>query len=76
MQDTNQVKHGKCGNNVSSLGATLKHSWSNVSMYAVTTILISECQINPLTAGAFHIRFLHFLLAHYISAIKHINDKK
>ena len=25
-------------------------------------------QFNPLTAGAVHIRFLHFLLAHYISA--------
>ena len=31
---------------------------------------------NPLTAGAVHIRFLHFLLAHYISAFKHIKDKK
>ena len=31
---------------------------------------------NPLIAGAVHIRFLHFLLAHYISAFKHIKDKK
>ena len=30
--------------------------------------------VNPLTAGAVHIRFLHFLLAHYISAFKHIED--
>ena len=32
-------------------------------------------QLNPLTAGAVHIRFLHFLLAHYISAFEHIKDK-
>ena len=32
--------------------------------------------INPLTAGAVHIRFLHVLLAHYISAFKHVKDKK
>ena len=31
---------------------------------------------NPLTAGAVHIRFLHFLLAHYISAFKPVEDKK
>ena len=39
------------------------------------------CFINPLTAGAVHISFLHFLLAHYTSAFKHfiliiIKDKK
>ena len=28
-----------------------------------------------LTAGAVHIRFFTFLLAHYISAFKHIEDK-
>ena len=33
-------------------------------------------EINPLTAGAVHIRFLHFLLAHCISAFKHIKGKK
>ena len=32
--------------------------------------------MNPLTAGAVHTRFLHFLLAHYISAFKHNTDKK
>ena len=32
--------------------------------------------INPLTAGAAYIRFLHFLLAHYISAFKSVKDKK
>ena len=26
--------------------------------------------LNPSTAGAVHIRFLHFILAHYISAFK------
>ena len=31
---------------------------------------------NLLTAGAVYICFLHFLLAHYISAFKHIKDKK
>ena len=31
---------------------------------------------NPLTAGAVHIRFLHYILAHYISAFKHVKDKK
>ena len=30
---------------------------------------------NTLSAGVVHIRFLHFLLAHYISAFKHIIDK-
>ena len=33
-------------------------------------------RLNPLTAGAVHIRFLHFLLAHYISALKPVRDKK
>ena len=31
---------------------------------------------NPLIAGAVHIRFLHFILAHYISAFKPVKDKK
>ena len=31
---------------------------------------------NPLTAGAVHIRFLHFILAYYVSAFKPIKDKK
>ena len=31
---------------------------------------------HPLTAGAVHIRFLQFLLAHYISAFKPVKDKK
>ena len=35
----------------------------------------SYCFLNPLTAGAVHIRFLHFLLAHYISAFKPVTDK-
>ena len=32
---------------------------------------------DPLTTGAVHkpIRFLHFLLAHYVSAFKHVKDK-
>ena len=30
---------------------------------------------NPLTAGAVIIRFLHFVLAYYISAIKPVKDK-
>ena len=30
---------------------------------------------NPLTAGAAYIRFLHFLLAHYIPPFKHVKDK-
>ena len=31
--------------------------------------------VNPSTAGAVRIRFLHFLLAHYMSAFKPVNDK-
>ena len=31
---------------------------------------------NPLTAGAVYIRFLHFLLANYISAFKPVKDKE
>ena len=30
---------------------------------------------NPLTAGAVHIRFLHFILPHYILAFKPGQDK-
>ena len=30
---------------------------------------------NPLTAGAVHISFLHFILSHYISAFKPAKDK-
>ena len=33
-------------------------------------------RFNPLTAGAVHIRFLHFLSAHYISDFKHVKGKK
>ena len=44
--------------------------WCSLGFYNKTTWLI------PLTAGAVHIRFLHFILAHYISASKHIKDKK
>ena len=33
-------------------------------------------KFNPLTPGAVYIRFLHFLLAHYISAFKPVKDKK
>ena len=32
--------------------------------------------LDPLAAGAVHIRFSNFLLAHYISAFKHVKDKK
>ena len=41
--------------------------------------IITPCgalTFNPLTAGAVHIRFLHFILAHYISAFKPVKDKK
>ena len=31
--------------------------------------------INPLAAGAVHIRFLHCLLAHYVSALKTVKNK-
>ena len=31
--------------------------------------------LNSLAAGAVHIRFLYFLLAHPISAFKHVKDK-
>ena len=41
-----------------------------------TKIVEAETSFNSLTAGAVHIRFLHFLLAHYISDFKHIKDKK
>ena len=36
---------------------------------------MNEWGFNPITAGAVHIRFLHFLLAHYISAFKHVQIK-
>ena len=32
--------------------------------------------LSPLTTGAVHISFLHFILAHYISAFKLVKDKK
>ena len=32
--------------------------------------------ISPIPAGAVHIRFLHFILAHYISAFKPVKGKK
>ena len=31
-------------------------------------------RINPLTAGAVHFRFLHFILPHYISAFRPVKD--
>ena len=40
------------------------------------SLLLKKVSINPLTASAVYIRFLHFLLAHYVSAFKHIKDKK
>ena len=33
-------------------------------------------RFNPLTAGAVHIRFLHFFIAHYISAFEPVKKKK
>ena len=33
-------------------------------------------RFNPLTARAVHIRFLLFIIAHYISAFKPVKDKK
>ena len=32
--------------------------------------------LDPFTAGAVHIPFLHFILAHYISAFKPGGDEK
>ena len=40
------------------------------------TSLDQNNEFNPLTAGVVHIRFLYFLLAHYISAFKPVKDKK
>ena len=39
-------------------------------------LITREVEFNTLTAGAVHVRVLHFLLAHYISAFKHVKDKK
>ena len=39
-------------------------------------MIVTDTVINPLTAGAVHIRSLHFLLAHYISAFEPVKDKK
>ena len=39
-------------------------------------IVETVASFNPLTAGDVHIRFLHFLLAHYTSAFKPVKDKK
>ena len=41
-----------------------------IHMQVLTKITIQNIHDNPLTAGAVHIRFLHFLLAHYISSFK------
>ena len=38
-------------------------------------VRVNYLSFNPLTAGAVHIRFLHFLLAYYISAFKPVKDK-
>ena len=38
--------------------------------------LEAESVPNPLLAGAVHIRFVHFILAHYKSAFKPVEDKK
>ena len=43
-------------------------------LYVIIFIII--IMFNPLTAGAVHIRFLHFILAYYISAFKRVKDKK
>ena len=39
-------------------------------------IFFSIQRFNLLTAGSVHIRLLHFLLAHYMSAFKPVKDKK
>ena len=41
-----------------------------VYLYVGGSLVIVHHWLNPLTAGAVHIRFLHFLLAHHISAFK------
>ena len=42
----------------------------------VYTDIFQRLKVNPLTAGAVHIRFSRFILAHYISAFKPVKDKK
>ena len=39
-------------------------------------IILLLMWFNPLTAGVVHIRFLHLLLAHFISAFKPAEDRK
>ena len=41
-----------------------------------TEAKVSNFILSPLTAGAVHIRFLHFFSAHCISAFKPGQDKK
>ena len=53
--------------NISALSVnTPLHEWRNQSP--------DTAPLNPLIASAAHIRFLGFLLAHYISCFKHIKD--
>ena len=50
--------------------------WVGAGPYHFTKTFSCKHCVDPLTAGAAHIRFLHFLSAHYISAFKPVKDKK
>ena len=44
--------------------------------HAHTSTVQGDPQVHPITAGAVHIRFLLFILAHYKPAFKPVKDKK
>ena len=58
------------GNFIKSL-----HVYSTVAHLKVDENKGEKPGVNPLTAGAVQICFLHFLLAYYISVFKPFNDK-
>ena len=62
---------------VSQIG--LKTHWSVFILFQVGSVVAAHLPsynpINPLTASAAYIRFLHFLLPCTISTFKHIEDK-
>ena len=48
---------------------------AHIRAYSASQIARHAC-VDLLTSGAVHIRFLHFILAHYVSAFKPGKDKK
>ena len=55
-------------------GSIVSHAQNRVCNHKALST--TQSFFNPLTAGAVHIRFSHFILTHYISAFKPVKDKK